>query len=73
MAAGIATLFHTMEAQSVPGMKGGRQVYVSKVYAPFSLAKKGQISQPQSITQKGVHAHLLTARVRKHWCLFCSI
>ena len=27
------------------------------------------ISQPQSITQKGVHAHLLTAREREHWFL----
>ena len=24
-------------------------------------------SQPQSITQKGVHAHLATAREREHW------
>ena len=27
------------------------------------------ISQPQSITQKGVHAHLLAAREREHWFL----
>ena len=28
-----------------------------------------QLSQPQSITQKGVHAHPLTAREREHWFL----
>ena len=27
------------------------------------------ISQPQSITQKGVHAHPLKAWEREHWCL----
>ena len=27
----------------------------------------GCLSQPQSITQKGVHAHPLTAREREHW------
>ena len=26
-------------------------------------------SQPQSITQKGVHAHLVTAQEREHWFL----
>ena len=29
----------------------------------------GTVSQPQSITQKGVHAHPLTAREREHWFL----
>ena len=29
----------------------------------------GLFSQPQSITQKGVHARLLTAREREHWIL----
>ena len=28
-----------------------------------------KLSQPQSITQKGVHTHLLTAREREHWFL----
>ena len=28
-----------------------------------------KVSQPQSIIQKGVHTHLLTAREREHWFL----
>ena len=31
--------------------------------------KKYWFSQPQSITQKGVHARPLTAREREHWFL----
>ena len=31
--------------------------------------RKTKISEPQSITQKGVHAHPLTAREREHWFL----
>ena len=37
---------------------------------PKCLQNKAQmLSQPQFITQKGVHAHPLTAREREHWFL----
>ena len=38
--------------------------------APQNWGLLGFFSQPQSITQKGVHARPLTAREREHWFVF---
>ena len=61
----------------------GRQTDAKRTLIARSVAKKSpelgackignnfvtQVSQPQGITQKCVHAHLLTTREREHWFL----
>ena len=53
---------HPTPRRVFSGVGGG----VYKIWPPKN------VNQPQSITQKGVHAHLLTAREREHW-VFGSI
>ena len=53
--------------------KGDRSPGVMRCdLAAFEASADGHnkyFSRPQSITQKGVHAHPLTAREREHWFL----
>ena len=62
---------HRHSASSKPTTEFAQPVWVGQ--AAVIPCKRVRIwvcfSQPQSITQKGVHARLLTAREREHWFL----